>query len=217
MALSSGLDIRREAVEEGGRPRTTQPAPAATDRRSTTKALGEAVRAAGVPIGTPRSGSETPSEEDYDQNVRPGLTGAGLRRRVRNLTPGEKRPGIVRSGSGVHIMSYDDKGTQEFLEKSSRRAGQLQVALSQRPGKFRDFVFTHQFSAFDRKNTEAINNPFHGFYTLFWMGVALFVFKISSENWRVYGNPLGTNEIMKTMFHREGRPLLPEIPWEHVC
>ena len=66
-------------------------------------------------------------------------------------------------------------------------------------------MFTHQFSAFDRQNSDAANSPFHGFFTLFWLGVGLFVAKISAENWRMYGSPLGSNEIMKTMFSRDGR------------
>jgi sterol O-acyltransferase len=122
---------------------------------------------------------------------------------------GEQGRGIVRSKPAVHVVPDDDTTVQEFLEKSSHHAGQQQVSAFPPSGVFRDYyVFTHQFSAFDRKNTAATNNPFRGFYTLFWMGVALFVFKISSENWRTYGNPLGTNEIMKTMFHRDGMP-----PW----
>ena len=185
-----------------------QPA-AATAHCPPRRALGEALRATGTPLeGIPRSGSETPSEEDYDQNIRPNLTGAGLRRRMGLPGDGEQRRGIARSKPAAHVVPDDDTTVQEFLENSSHHAAPQQVSASPPPGVFRDYVFTHQFSAFDRKNTAATNSPFRGFYTLFWMGVALFVFKISSENWRTCGNPLGTNEIMKTMFHRDGMP-----PW----
>lgn len=180
------------------------PPAAATGHRPPPRALGEALRATGTPLGRPRSGSETPSEEDYDQNIRPNLTGAGLRRR---MGPKQRR-GIVPSKLAVHVVPDDDTMVQEFIEKSSHHASQQQDSAFPPPGVFRDYVFTHQFSTFDRNNTTATNNPFRGFYTLFWMGVALFVFKISSENWRTYGNPLGTNEIMQTMFHRDGMP-----PW----
>ncbi|KAK4191084.1 hypothetical protein QBC35DRAFT_488130 [Podospora australis] len=74
---------------------------------------------------------------------------------------------------------------------------------SKRQGKFTDLVFSRKFSAFDGRNTDAANSPFHGFFTLFWMGVFLFVVKIGADNWRIHGNPLGTNEIMKGMFGRE--------------
>ncbi|KAK4239945.1 hypothetical protein C8A03DRAFT_42487 [Achaetomium macrosporum] len=77
------------------------------------------------------------------------------------------------------------------------------VTRQRRKGKFTDLVFTHNFSTFDRQNPSAANSPFHGFFTLFWMGVFLFVVKIAADNWRAHGNPLGTNEIMRTMFQRE--------------
>ncbi|OTA70296.1 MBOAT-domain-containing protein [Hypoxylon sp. EC38] len=64
-------------------------------------------------------------------------------------------------------------------------------------------VFTRQFSAFDRQNQDAANSPFHGFYVLFWIAVAISIIKMAAENWRNTGNPLGTNEIMKTMFRRD--------------
>lgn len=65
-------------------------------------------------------------------------------------------------------------------------------------------VFTRQFSAFDRQNRNAANSPFQGFYVLFWMAVALLIIKMGAENWRKTGNVLGTNEIMKYMFRRDG-------------
>lgn len=207
--MPSALGISRGALKTGDQPESAPSTTATTGHRPT--ALGEALRATGASIGIPKSGSETPSEEDYDQTVRPDLTGASLRRRVGLAAPEKQRPDVERSDSGVLVIPHDDKGVQQFLEKSSQpAAGEPSAAPSQRPEKFRDFVFTHQFSAFDRKNTEATNSPFHGFFTLFWMGVALFVLKISCENWRIYGSPLGTNEIMKTMFHRDGRLPRPE-------
>ena len=75
---------------------------------------------------------------------------------------------------------------------------------TKRRGKFSDLVFTQQFSAFDRQNESAANSPFHGFFTLFWLAVAIFVVKIAAENWKKTGSVLGTNEIMKLMFRRDG-------------
>lgn len=151
-----------------------------------------------------KSGSETPSEEDYDQNIRPTLTTAGLRQRMK-ATEDSTRPGIIRSDSGVHVTPEDDNLMQEVLARSSERAADPKHATSPQQGRFTDLVFTQQFSAFDRNNPESAQSPFHGFYNLFWLAVALFVFKISAENWRMYGNPLGANVIMKTMFSRDGR------------
>ncbi|KAK3342869.1 MBOAT, membrane-bound O-acyltransferase family-domain-containing protein [Neurospora tetraspora] len=74
---------------------------------------------------------------------------------------------------------------------------------TKRRGKFSDLVFTRNFSTFDRQNALAASSPFHGFFTLFWLGISLFVIKIGAENWRQHGNPLGRNEILKIMFHRD--------------
>lgn len=180
------------------------------DNRAAPNSLGEALRAAGMPLDKPGTGSDTPSEEDYDVNVRPTLTGPAIIRHRRTPRPFgtntrlvvEPKPDAPQRGSGVHIVPDDDKSIQEFLKRSSQRA--KESVNRRRPGLFSDFVFTRQFSAFDRQNPSSVNSPFHGFYTLFWLGVALFVCKIFANNWRTYGNPLGTNDIMKTMFSRDG-------------
>jgi sterol O-acyltransferase len=72
-----------------------------------------------------------------------------------------------------------------------------------RRSKFSDLVFTRQFTAFDRQNAASAESPFHGFFTLFWLGTAIYMMKLAAENWRQYGNILGTNEIMGLMFHRD--------------
>lgn len=64
-------------------------------------------------------------------------------------------------------------------------------------------VFTRQFTAFDRQNVDSADSPFHGFFTLFWLGTALFTIQLGAENWRQYGNILGSNEIMGLMFSRD--------------
>lgn len=64
-------------------------------------------------------------------------------------------------------------------------------------------MFTRQFTAFDRQNTESGNSPFHGFFNLVWLGVAIFIVQTSLHNYRTYGNILGTNEIMNTMMNRD--------------
>jgi sterol O-acyltransferase len=83
------------------------------------------------------------------------------------------------------------------MEKEQKHPGRRE--------KLRDMVFTRQFSAFDRQNQAAANSPFQGFYVLFWISVALLIIKMAAENWRKTGSPLGTNEIMKTMFRRDGK------------
>ena len=54
-------------------------------------------------------------------------------------------------------------------------------------------------------NEAAANSPFHGFFTLSWLALALFMLKTVVENWKVYGSPLGTNDIMKETFSRDGK------------
>lgn len=173
------------------------------------RSLGEALRAAGMSLDGPGStGSETPSEEDYDENIRPNLAEPNVRRRrvpVATVTGSqEPTPGIVRHDSGVHIVLDDDKSIQQLLQTRAR-----DPTPQRRKRKFADLVFTRQFSAFDRQNVSSVNSPFHGFYVLFWLGVALFMLKISATNWKNYGSVLGTSDIMKTMFSKDGKYLTP--------
>ena len=76
------------------------------------------------------------------------------------------------------------------------------MAANKRRRKFSDLVFTRQFTAFDRQNASRASN-FEGFFTLFWLGTAIYMLQIAAENWRQHGNILGTNEIMSMMFHRD--------------
>lgn len=188
---------------------------ASETRRPMPRSLGEALRAVGTTLDTP--GSETPSEEDYEENVRPTLAEPST---VRNRHPyarhGRPLPSTLPASpsavepesrfkhrdSGVYIVSDEDNSLQQLLMTSSQWSEESSSPKIRRR-KFADLVFTRQFSAFDRHNPSAFNSPFHGFYTLFWLAVFLFVLKISVQNWQIYGNPLGTSDIMKTMFHRD--------------
>ncbi|KAL3608050.1 Sterol O-acyltransferase 2 (Sterol-ester synthase 2) [Fusarium poae] len=188
---------------------------ASETRRPMPKSLGEALRAVGTTLDTP--GSETPSEEDYEENVRPTLTESST---LRNRYPyggrdrllpetlsaspntAESKSRFNHRDSGVYIVSDEDNSLQQLLMTSSQWPAQSSGPKIRRR-KFADLVFTRQFSAFDRHNPSAFNSPFHGFYTLFWLAVSLFVLKISIRNWQVYGNPLGASDIMNTMFHRD--------------
>ena len=74
---------------------------------------------------------------------------------------------------------------------------------AKRRGKFSDLVFTRQFTAFDRQNSESAGSPFHSFFTLFWLAVAIFMIRLAAANNQEYGSMLGSNEIMDIMFHRD--------------
>jgi sterol O-acyltransferase len=64
-------------------------------------------------------------------------------------------------------------------------------------------VFTRQFTAFDRQNADSADSPFHGFFTLFWLGTAIYTAQLFVANWQQHGSILGSNEIMEIMFHRD--------------
>ena len=93
---------------------------------------------------------------------------------------------------------------RETKLQESQRGKNGRPDLRPKP-RFRDLTFTRTFSAFDRKNEAAANSPFYGFFTLSWLALALFILKTAVGNWRVHGNPLGTNDIMKIMFSRDGK------------
>ncbi|KAK0386687.1 hypothetical protein NLU13_6521 [Sarocladium strictum] len=174
-----------------------------TPQKPVRRSLAEAMTATGISLDDQRRRSESPSEEDYDENVRPSLTAPGGLRvpgEPAQLTTG-KRICVVRRDSGVHVYPDDEEKFRAFLQRSSERARGEIDARSR--SKFKNLGFHAQFSVFDKYNEVAVNSPFHGFYTLFWLGIALFVLKISADNWRLYGSPLGSGNILKTMFSRD--------------
>jgi sterol O-acyltransferase len=69
--------------------------------------------------------------------------------------------------------------------------------------RFRDLKFTRQMSTFDRQNPKFTSSQFRGFFTLFWLGVALFLVKVAANNWRTYGTIWGKNEIIHLMFRKD--------------
>lgn len=146
--------------------------------------------------------SETQSEEDYDENFRPNIVSAlDSRGKCRN-GPGEYSNGSQDDATSHNTQNGNDikPGFDSSLSSSSEAA----LSRSKQRRKFKDFVFTQQVSTFDAQSEAAVNSPFHGFYNLFWLSVALLICKISANNWRAYGNLLGPSDILKTMFHRDG-------------
>ncbi|OHF01492.1 MBOAT family protein [Colletotrichum orchidophilum] len=188
------------------------------------RSLRDALRAAGGDRAT-SAPSESPSEEDYDDPKqsarlrkerappRPGaspLKKSSIRERTLSLDGStlseassiDEEP--IKDGSGrlkTYVLSPDDRELRDVIKRGLER--ERDPKRPRRAGKFSDLVFTRQFSTFDRHNQNTANSPFHGFYTFFWLAVALFVARIAANNWRATGSPLGTNEIMKTMFRRD--------------
>ncbi|KAJ6134312.1 hypothetical protein N7523_000634 [Penicillium sp. IBT 18751x] len=69
--------------------------------------------------------------------------------------------------------------------------------------RFRDLEFTRQLSTLDRQNPKFTSSQFHGFFTLFWLGVALLLVKVAANNWRIYGTIWGKTEIIRLMFRKD--------------
>ncbi|WYZ42038.1 hypothetical protein EsH8_V_000933 [Colletotrichum jinshuiense] len=186
--------------------------------------LRDALRAAGGHRKTAATPSESPSEEDYDEPklserrrkerapTRPGasplknplvherklsLDGSTLSEASSLDEPMRDSLGRLKT----YVLSPDDRELRDVIKRGLER--EKDPKRPRRAGKFSDLVFTRQFSTFDRQNEQTANSPFHGFYTLFWLSVAIFVLKIGAANWKATGSPLGTNEIMKTMFRRD--------------
>lgn len=101
---------------------------------------------------------------------------------------------------GKYILKADDPELREILRKGLQREAEAKSSKRMRT-RFRDLVFTRQFTAFDRQNT--VRSPFRGFFTLFWLATFLMLVKIAASNWKSYGSVFGRNEILTMMFHRD--------------
>ncbi|KAI0100207.1 MBOAT family protein [Nemania sp. FL0031] len=114
------------------------------------------------------------------------------------------------SGHGNEAYAVDSSDTklQELLRRDLKKEEVTGKGARPRRGRFRELVFTRQFSTFDRQNQHAASSPFYGFYVLFWIAVVFWIIKMAADNWRKTGSPLGTNDIMKAMFRRDVMVLL---------
>lgn len=147
--------------------------------------------------------SETQSEEDYDENFRPNILCA-LDSQVQRKNERKGLSGL-RSDSTSYSSSRGGNGiTHDSGSQFGSSASNADHARPKQNRKFKDFVFSRQVSTFDAQSEAAANSPFHGFYNLFWLSIALMICKISASNWRTYGNLLGPSDILKTMFHKDG-------------
>ncbi|EMC95772.1 hypothetical protein BAUCODRAFT_71776 [Baudoinia panamericana UAMH 10762] len=103
---------------------------------------------------------------------------------------------------GRYILTADDPEIREILRKGIERE-ELEAANKKPRIRFRDLVFTRQFTTFDRQNPASSESPFFGFFTLFWIAMALLLFQVSMKNFREYGSILGRNQIMKMMLSHD--------------
>lgn len=103
---------------------------------------------------------------------------------------------------GRYILTADDPEIKEILRKGVER-DQLQNGEKKPRVRFRDLVFTRQFTTFDRQNPASSESPFFGFFTLFWLAMVLMFIRVAMHNWRDYGSILGPNQIAKMMFSHD--------------
>lgn len=98
-----------------------------------------------------------------------------------------------------HSLTADDfreimrSGMQNEVEKLSGKS----------KTRIRDLVFTRQFTTFDRQNPSASQSPFHGFFTLFWIAMALLLTRIAARNYKEQGSVFGGAEILHLMVDRD--------------
>jgi len=98
-----------------------------------------------------------------------------------------------------HSLTTEDfreiirSGMQNEVEKLSGKS----------KARLRDLVFTRQFTAFDRQNPSASQSPFHGFFTLFWIAMALLLTRIAAWNYKEEGSIFGRAEILHLMVDRD--------------
>ncbi|KAH8708998.1 putative sterol O-acyltransferase 1 [Beauveria bassiana] len=151
--------------------------------------------------------SETQSEEDYDENFRPKIISA-LGSQVQRRKKHKERLGGLQNSSTPHSTARGDTRGDDVVKLDSRSHFESNPSnphqlLPRQRQKIKAFIFSRQVSTFDAQSEAAVNSPFHGFYNLFWLSVALLICRISANNWRTYGNLLGPSDILKTMFRRD--------------
>jgi sterol O-acyltransferase len=119
--------------------------------------------------------------------------------------PGNRRKSIQvvleQSGKkGEYTFTAKDPIFHEVLKSGLRREAEKLNGKTKKP---RDLVFTQQFTTFDRQNTSTAHSPFHGFFTLFWIAMALLFLRIAAGNYRTKGSVFGDAEILHLMIDRD--------------
>ncbi|CAG8929787.1 unnamed protein product [Penicillium salamii] len=78
--------------------------------------------------------------------------------------------------------------------------GFLKQSRGKRSFRFQEVKVTRKANTLTALPT---SSQFHGFFVLFWMGVALMLLKVAANNWRVYGSIWGKNEIVRLMMDKD--------------
>lgn len=103
---------------------------------------------------------------------------------------------------GRYTLTADDPEIREILRHSIERESSKVKGKKSRT-QFRDLVFTRQFTTFDRQNPLSSQSPFHGFFTLFWLAIALLLLRLAAQNWKLQGSVFGEAQILHMMVDRD--------------
>ena len=68
---------------------------------------------------------------------------------------------------GHYKVHTDDNELRSLLKEGFERSKDGRI--KKKHSRFRDLVFTRQFTAFDRQNPASSTSIFHGFFSLFWL------------------------------------------------
>ena len=104
------------------------------------------------------------------------------------------------SKKGKYIVTTADSEFREILRSGLLQNEKTRGRSQNRP---RDLIFTRQFTTFDRQNASAAQSPFHGFFTLFWISMALLLIRIAAGNYKTKGSVFGDAEILHLMVDRD--------------
>ncbi|KAH8727908.1 MBOAT, membrane-bound O-acyltransferase family-domain-containing protein [Phaeosphaeriaceae sp. PMI808] len=137
--------------------------------------------------------SDGSSAEDLDDEKQP-ITNEGKRRKSIQVV-------VEEAGTkSKYTVTTDDPDFREIMRAGMQREAEKRSGKSKtRP---RDLVFTRQFTTFDRQNPNS-QSPFHGFFTLFWISMALLLTRIAAWNYKTQGSVFGNAEILHLMVDRD--------------
>jgi sterol O-acyltransferase len=144
-------------------------------------------------IGHPsQSTTAVPSDEGHVDTTRD--------REQSRSSDGKRKTGISPAGGkSTHSLTTED--LQEIMRSGMQR--EIEKANGKSQSRPRSLVFTRQFTTFDRQNPSASQSPFHGFFTLFWIAMALLLVKIAAWNYKMQGSVFGNAEILHLMVDRD--------------
>lgn len=88
----------------------------------------------------------------------------------KNPKSGRRRSLAVRlektGQAGRYQLIAEDPELRLLLKEGFERS--KDGGIKKKRSRFSDLVFTRQFTAFDRQNSDSSSSPFHGFFSLFW-------------------------------------------------